>query len=175
MKKLLVAVLLALLPQMAMALETLTSVQDLVDKTAGAGLSATVFTEPAQDQSWAQYKANIEAYEKKHKDVKFFLAPLSNPEFAQMAMLLGIQALPTTLFSENGEVLTGGAGAPATAEQLEAAIANIQKAVAAMREQQKLEQKKQQEEIPAAPQKRQEEGTIDYRPRQGLPHKVMNA
>lgn len=175
MKKLLIAILIALLPQMAMALDTLTSVQDLVDKTGGDGLSAIVFTEPTKDKSWATYKTAIEGYEKAHKEVKFFLAPVSNPEFAQFAMLLGVQQIPTTIFSEKGEILTGGAGTPKDTEALTKALDQIQAGVAKMKEMRKLEEQKKQEEIPAAPQKRQEDSTIDFRPHQGYAVKVMNA
>jgi len=121
MKKLLLSLALMLMTTTGMAMESLTSAQQLQEKVFGEQLKLTIVVYTlAQDARSKPYLDLITSYEAKNtnSNMVFFLAPLENEELDMVATALRIQRLPTTIVSMGGRVVQVFMGIP-TMEQLD--------------------------------------------------------
>lgn len=119
------------------ALETINSAQELVDKTSQESkLTAVIFTVSNDERSKAMLDI-VKEYEKSNTEVVFLLAPMENPEIAMGAMVLGIQRIPTTLFSRKGLIIGGVTGAPTNKEDIAKALEQVKELEKKLEEQSK--------------------------------------
>lgn len=137
MKKFFMSLAIMLATSTSFALETMNSLQELVDRAMGeTKLTAVVYTVSSDERSKGMLDL-IKEYEKTNSDVVFLLAPMENPEIAMGAMALGIQQIPTTLFSRKGLVIGGTVGLPTSKEDIAKALEEVKKLEKQLEEQSK--------------------------------------
>lgn len=165
MKKLLIALAIALAPMTTMALERIDKLDALSKRMVSEQKIVVTVWAAEKEASWDQYKKAITEYEKTNSDIVFLLAPMESEDIVKGAITLGISETPVAVFSLGGRIFFAVAGAPKDTAQMAALMDSVKAAV-------KRAMTPQKETAPPAP-KGKEDGTMDYHPQKGSTTKVM--
>ncbi len=121
MKKIILT-LVSLLSLSAVSMETITTPQQLADKVfTETKLIAAVYTDTTDPLAQPMLDM-IAEYEKTDQNVVFLVVPMKDENLASVALSMGVQTIPTTIFSRKGSVIGGVSGVPRDLVQIKELI-----------------------------------------------------
>lgn len=121
----LATIVIALIVSTLFAAETVNDVRVLAQKvTSESKLTAVIYTLASDPRSKGLFSI-VEQYEAQDPSVKFFIAPIENPEMLEFFKLFQINTIPTMIFSLNGDILASVTGQAATVEDLARVIKQV--------------------------------------------------